>query len=64
MNVGIEGRTVGLRYGEIKLSAPLGFASYATTGGLRKIEYRVLPPLKAGISPRGKQHSLPAFSGH
>jgi hypothetical protein len=42
VNVGIEGRTVGLRYGEIKLSAPFGFASYATTGGLRKIEYRVL----------------------
>jgi len=42
VNVEIAGRSVGLRYGEIKLSAPFGFASYATTGGLRKIEYRRL----------------------
>jgi len=41
-NVEIGGRTIGLRYGEIKLSAPLGFASYLTTGALRKIEYRVV----------------------
>jgi len=44
INVAIEGRSVGLRYGEIKLSAPLGFASYGTTGGLRKLEYRLLKP--------------------
>jgi hypothetical protein len=42
INVEIAGRTVGLRYGEIKLSAPFGFASYNTTGALRKIEYRLL----------------------
>jgi hypothetical protein len=42
INVEIGGRTVGLRYGEIKLSAPFGFASYNTTGALRKIEYRLL----------------------
>jgi len=42
VNVAIAGRSVGLRYGEIKLSAPFGFASYATTGVLRKIEYRLL----------------------
>jgi hypothetical protein len=42
VNVAIGGRTIGLRFGEIKLSAPLGFASYLTTGGLRKIEYRRL----------------------
>jgi hypothetical protein len=42
VNVAIAGRSVGLRYGEIKLSAPFGFASYATTGALRKIEYRLL----------------------
>jgi hypothetical protein len=42
INVAIGGRTIGLRYGEIKLSAPFGFASYATTGALRKIEYRVM----------------------
>jgi hypothetical protein len=42
VNVQIEGRSVGLRFGEIKLSAPFGFASYGTTGALRKIEYRKL----------------------
>jgi hypothetical protein len=41
VNVEIAGRTVGLRYGEIKLSAPLGLASYNTVGVVRKIEYRV-----------------------
>lgn len=42
VNVEIAGRSIALRYGEIKLSAPLGFASYGTTGGVRKIEYRLL----------------------
>jgi hypothetical protein len=42
VNVGIGGRAIGLRYGEIKLSAPFGFASYNTIGTLRKIEYRTL----------------------
>jgi hypothetical protein len=44
VNVEIGGRSVGLRYGEIRLSAPFGFASYATAGGLRKIEVRLLRP--------------------
>lgn len=43
IDVGIAGRTIDLRPGEIKLSAPFGFASYGTTGALRKIEYRALP---------------------
>ena len=43
VDVNIAGRRIGLRLGEIKLSAPLGFASYNTTGALRKIEYRLLP---------------------
>jgi hypothetical protein len=38
----IKGRRVGLRPGETELCAPLGFASYATVGGLRKVEYRLL----------------------
>jgi hypothetical protein len=38
VNVEIGGRSIGLRYGDIKLSAPFGFASYNTTGALRKIE--------------------------
>lgn len=44
VNVNIAGRTLGLRPGEIKLSAPFGFASYNTTGALRRIEYRTLRP--------------------
>jgi hypothetical protein len=42
VDVNVEGRSLSLYYGETKLSAPLGFASYRTTGGLRKIEYRLL----------------------
>lgn len=42
VNVDVRGRAVSLRHGEIKLSAPLGFASYGSTGALRKIEYRVI----------------------
>jgi hypothetical protein len=44
VDVQIAGRSVGLRPGDIKLSAPLGFASYNTAGELRKIEYRTLGP--------------------
>lgn len=44
LNVTITGRSIGLRRGEMKLSAPFGFASYASTGGLRGIEYRLLAP--------------------
>jgi hypothetical protein len=43
VDVPITGRAVGLKTGEINLSAPLGFASYNTTGGIRKIEYRLIP---------------------
>lgn len=42
VDVNIEGRSLSLYFGETKLSAPLGFASYRTTGGLRRIEYRLL----------------------
>ncbi|MBM3811890.1 MAG: DUF1080 domain-containing protein [Acidimicrobiia bacterium] len=40
INAPIAGRTIGLRHGEIKLSAPLGVASYQTAGAVRKLEYR------------------------
>jgi len=42
--IGVElaGRKLSLRPGDIELSAPFGFATYSTTGGLRKIEYRLL----------------------
>jgi hypothetical protein len=44
VNLALAGHTLSLRHGEIKLSAPLGFASYATTGAISKIEYRLLRP--------------------
>ena len=43
-NVEIGGRTISLRPGDIKLSAPFGFASYNTKGGIRNIQYRLLKP--------------------
>jgi hypothetical protein len=46
VNVNIKGRAISMRRGEIKLSAPFGFASYATEGRLRKVEYRVQPPTR------------------
>ena len=42
----IAGRRVGLRPGEMDLSTPLGFATYWTVAGLRKIEYRRYQPAK------------------
>jgi hypothetical protein len=42
INLALKGRVINLRSGEIKLSVPLGFASYKTTAGLRKLEYRIL----------------------
>lgn len=42
INVAIAGRAVSLRFGDMKLNAPLGFASYATTGGIRKVEFRTI----------------------
>jgi hypothetical protein len=43
IDVEIAGRDVSLRLGDIEECAPLGFASYSTAGGIRKIEYRRLP---------------------
>lgn len=43
VKVEIAGRRVELRAGEIDLCVPFGFASYATTGGVRRIERRLLP---------------------
>jgi hypothetical protein len=44
INLSLAGHRINLRFGEIKLSAPFGLASYGTTAGLRKLEYRLLPP--------------------
>ena len=42
IDVDITHRKVHLRFDDIDLCIPLGFASYATVAGLRKIEYRTL----------------------
>lgn len=42
INVNIEGRSIDLRFGEMKLSAPLGFVSYNTEGAVRNVAYRLL----------------------
>jgi hypothetical protein len=44
IDVVLDGIEIGLRFGEIELSAPFGVASWSTAGGLRKLEYRLLPP--------------------
>lgn len=43
VNANIAGRAISLRRGEIQLSTPFGFASYATEGAVRNIEVRLLP---------------------
>ena len=42
VNVKTEGRRVGMRLGEIELCAPLGLATWETTGELRNIRLRKL----------------------
>ena len=42
IDVDYSGRDVALRFDDSDLCAPLGFMSYATTGGIRKIDYRLL----------------------
>ena len=46
IDVDITKRLVSLRPGEMDLSTPLGFATYWTEAGLRKIEYRRLAVAK------------------
>jgi len=43
IDVGIAGREVGLRLGEIELSKPFGIATYGTTAKIRNLEWRPLP---------------------
>ncbi|HYP04990.1 MAG TPA: DUF1080 domain-containing protein [Bryobacteraceae bacterium] len=43
IDVNIAGRKVELRFDDTDLCTPLGFVSYATTGALRKVDYRRLP---------------------
>ncbi len=42
VEVDYSGRQIGLRFGEIERSKPLGIASYYTRAALRNIEYRKL----------------------
>jgi Domain of Unknown Function (DUF1080) len=42
IDVDIAGRQLGLPFGDGDLSTPLGFSSYRTVAGLRKVEYRRL----------------------
>lgn len=48
INVSLEGKLISLRPGEIDLSVPFGIATYSTTGAVRKLEYRLLPPPGGG----------------
>ncbi|MBI4902781.1 MAG: DUF1080 domain-containing protein [Acidobacteria bacterium] len=41
INVAVAGRAVSMRPGAGELSAPFGFASYNTTGAIRKVEWRL-----------------------
>jgi hypothetical protein len=45
IDVSIEKKWIALREGDIDRSVPFGIATYATMGGVRKIEWR---PVKAG----------------
>lgn len=42
IDVQIAGREIGVRFEEMKLSTPFGFASYLTKGAVRRVEYRLL----------------------
>ena len=44
----IKDRRVHLRFGETDLNTPIGFSSYSTAAGLRKMEYRLLAPGSSG----------------
>ena len=44
IEVATANRKISLRLGEIDLSMPFGIASYSTVAGLRKLEYRTIPP--------------------
>ena len=37
IDVEVEGRKVGMRFGEIEMSVPLGITTFATTGVLRDV---------------------------
>lgn len=53
IDIDIEGRQIGLRPGQIKLSVPFGIAAYSTGAALRKIELRVLGKEQQAASVTG-----------
>ncbi len=50
IDVDISKKWIALREGDIDKSIPFGIATYATVGGVRKIEWRPIP--EAGSSAR------------
>lgn len=44
--VDTEGKNLSMRFGDIEFCKPLGLATYATTGEIRKLEIRKLAPEK------------------
>ena len=42
VNVGIKGRKIGMRFGEIEESLPLGISTFQTTGEFKNISIRLL----------------------
>lgn len=42
--VSLKGKTIGMHPGDIRVSTPLGFASYATKGAVRNVRFRPLKP--------------------
>lgn len=42
--VPLKGKTIGMHPGDIRVSTPLGFASYATKGAVRNVRFRPLKP--------------------
>jgi hypothetical protein len=63
IDVDITSRTVGLRFDETDLLKPLGFASYATVAGLRRIEYRRLSPTRVSAPGSGQDAPRAAREG-
>ncbi|MDX1952063.1 MAG: ThuA domain-containing protein [Verrucomicrobiota bacterium] len=45
-----KGRKIGLRFGEIELSKPLGVAAYGTASAIRKITLRTIEPAKTRVA--------------
>ena len=56
VDVDTTGRRIGVRF-EVERSKPFGFATYATTGRIRKARIRSLPPESAGQKKSADEQS-------